>query len=89
LLSDDLGMKALSGDFASKARDSLAAGCDIALHCSGDMAEMQQVAEGLSPMGRETARRLEKAHALLHPAESLDRPAAEAERDRLLGLLND
>ena len=43
LLSDDLGMKALSGDMAFRARCALDAGCDIVLHCSGDFAEMQDV----------------------------------------------
>ncbi len=43
LLSDDLGMKALGGSFAARTAGCLAAGCDIALHCSGDFAEMVQV----------------------------------------------
>ena len=50
LISDDLSMKALSGSFASRAHDCLAAGCDVALHCNGDMDEMVQVAEGSSVM---------------------------------------
>ena len=47
LMGDDLGMKALNGDFATLTRDSFIAGCDIALHCSGEMAEMQAVASAL------------------------------------------
>ncbi|MGD9649414.1 MAG: beta-N-acetylhexosaminidase [Dongiaceae bacterium] len=47
LLTDDLGMKALKGDFAGLAHASLEAGCDIVLHCSGKMEEMLQVAKGL------------------------------------------
>jgi hypothetical protein len=39
-MSDDLSMKALGGDFASGPAISLAAGCDVVLHCNGDMAEM-------------------------------------------------
>ena len=35
LMSDDLGMEALQGDFASRAAGVVAAGCDVALHCSG------------------------------------------------------
>lgn len=49
LLSDDIGMKALSGSFADRARKSLEAGCDIVLHCSGVMSEMQDTAKGLPP----------------------------------------
>ena len=50
LVSDDLSMKALSGSFGTRAHDCLAAGCDVALHCNGDMDEMVQVAEGSSVM---------------------------------------
>jgi beta-N-acetylhexosaminidase len=45
LMTDDLSMKALSGSFAEKTKQALAAGCDVVLHCGGDMAEMEQVAE--------------------------------------------
>ena len=41
LMSDDTSMKALSGDFPSKAAAILAAGCDIVLHCNGVMEEMR------------------------------------------------
>lgn len=49
LISDDLGMKALTGSFASRARASLEAGCDAVLHCSGKMEEMIEVMEGVAP----------------------------------------
>lgn len=48
LLSDDLGMKALSGSFADRAQTSLTAGCDGVLHCSGNMAEMIDVVKGIN-----------------------------------------
>jgi beta-N-acetylhexosaminidase len=38
LLSDDLAMAALTGTPAARAVAALAAGCDIALYCPGDMA---------------------------------------------------
>src|SRR6185369_483921 len=44
LMSDDLGMHALQGSFTDRTAGVLAAGCDIALHCSGDMDEMIAVA---------------------------------------------
>lgn len=47
LLSDDLGMKALSGSFAERTRASLEAGCNAVLHCSGKMDEMIDVREGV------------------------------------------
>ncbi|MDG2319515.1 MAG: beta-N-acetylhexosaminidase [Rhodospirillaceae bacterium] len=48
LFSDDLGMKALESSFSDRASKCLSAGCDIALHCCGDLIEMQQVADGSS-----------------------------------------
>ena len=50
LMSDDLSMKALQGDFATRAERAMAAGCDLVLHCNGDMAEMQAVDSALSDM---------------------------------------
>lgn len=47
LVSDDLGMKALSGSFAERARKSLEAGCDAVLHCSGLLSEMTDVMKGM------------------------------------------
>ena len=44
LMTDDLSMKALTGDPARNAEAALAAGCDIALHCNGDRKEMTDVA---------------------------------------------
>ena len=45
LMSDDLSMKALSGSMSDRARRSLEAGCDLALHCNGEIEEMLEVAE--------------------------------------------
>jgi beta-N-acetylhexosaminidase len=39
LVTDDLNMKALEGDVTSRALASLDAGVDVALVCSGDLAE--------------------------------------------------
>ena len=44
LMSDDVSMNALSGDFATRAGAIFAAGCDVTLHCNGDRAEMEAVA---------------------------------------------
>lgn len=57
LMSDDLSMKALSGDFKQRAKDSLSAGCDVVLHCNGDMVEMKAVMSGVGRLGKEARRR--------------------------------
>jgi len=46
LMSDDLDMKALSGNLTSITRQALNAGCDIALQCSGKLPAMVEVAKG-------------------------------------------
>jgi beta-N-acetylhexosaminidase len=46
LISDDLSMKALKGDFTLRAKNTLDAGCDLVLHCNGDIKEMKEVIEG-------------------------------------------
>lgn len=60
LLSDDLGMEALAaiGPVAARARAVLEAGCDLALHCSGKMDEMQAIVGTLAPMGAGSLARL-------------------------------
>ena len=40
LMSDDVSMKALSGTIAERSRAAFAAGCDVVLHCNGDLDEM-------------------------------------------------
>jgi len=58
LASDDLSMEALSGDYATRAAASLAAGCDVVLHCNGKRDEMTAVAQGVGPLSAEAARRV-------------------------------
>jgi beta-N-acetylhexosaminidase len=79
LISDDLSMKALSGDFADRARASLAAGCDLVLHCNGSMAEMTEVAAGAKPLAGAAQRRAKGAlDRIAKTPEPLDVEAARA-----------
>jgi beta-N-acetylhexosaminidase len=79
LMSDDLSMKALSGDFEDRARASLAAGCDVVLHCNGSMAEMRAVASGARPLAGAALRRAKAAMArLAKTPEPLDLTEARA-----------
>lgn len=85
LMSDDLGMSALAGTFGERAAGVLAAGCDIALHCSGDMAEMEAVAGAVGAIGAAARARLDTAMASV--AGAGDAPAFAAlveKRDALL-----
>jgi beta-N-acetylhexosaminidase len=85
LMSDDVGMQALTCGFEERARRVTEAGCDVALHCSGDMAEMVAVASGAGEMGPEALERLERAISTVSPVG--DTPPYEelaAKRDALL-----
>ena len=79
LMTDDLNMQALSGSLAERTAASLAAGCDIALHCKGDLAEMQEVAAAATLQSPATRARAEAALALRHAPDPVDIQALEAE----------
>jgi beta-N-acetylhexosaminidase len=82
LMSDDLSMKALGGEFADRARLSLAAGCDVVLHCNGDMAEMKAVMSGVGKLSREARRRVQAIMGrLVKVPEPLDVAEARARFD--------
>lgn len=88
LMTDDLGMHALGGPFGERAAKALAAGCDVALHCSGDMGEMKAVAAVAPVLAGEAARRAEAALAARRRrAEPLDLVDARARRDAALATL--
>jgi beta-N-acetylhexosaminidase len=87
LMSDDISsnMKALSGGFADRARESIAAGCDVVLHCDGDLEAMHAVAEALPPLSDRAAIRWAQASFLIVEPGSINESAAQAELDSLLG----
>jgi beta-N-acetylhexosaminidase len=61
LMSDDISMGALSGSIEARARTAIAAGCDVILHCSGELAEMQAVASAVPVLTGEAAARADAA----------------------------
>ena len=79
LVTDDLNMQALSGNLASRTRDAIKAGCDIALHCKGDMTEMQMVASEAGEMGAATHARATAALAWRNQYTPVDIAALEAD----------
>jgi len=87
LMSDDLGMEALQGDFAERAAGVVAAGCDVALHCSGKMEEMIAVASSVPALSAEGHDRLNRAMAGTRiDLEPVDFAEEIAKRDQLLAL---
>jgi beta-N-acetylhexosaminidase len=85
LISDDLSMKALSGGFERRAADTLAAGCDLVLHCNGDREEMAAVMAGTAALSGDAVRRLQMGERARHAwAQPLDAEAAQRQLDALL-----
>ena len=87
LMSDDLGMEALQGDFGSRAAGVVAAGCDVALHCSGKMEEMIAFADAVADISAEGEARLARAMATtMTDDDGPDFAEMVAKRDALLAL---
>jgi len=84
LMSDDVSMGALSGSIAERSRAAIAAGCDLVLHCNGDMDEMRAVAKASPVLAGNAARRAAAALAAKRQPKPLDPVKARAE---FLGLM--
>ncbi|WP_371154415.1 glycoside hydrolase family 3 N-terminal domain-containing protein [Jannaschia sp. 2305UL9-9] len=85
LMTDDISMGALPGDMASKCRQSLEAGCDVVLHCNGQMPDMEVVAATCPALTDEGMRRADRALQDRRPPVELDLDAARAELASLIG----
>jgi|TARA_Y100000294_G_scaffold153286_1_gene152102 beta-N-acetylhexosaminidase len=84
LVSDDIGMKALGGSFEERTKAVLAAGCDLVLHCSGDMAEMEAAAAGAGPLTDEGLARLQNGESMRKGPRYIDAPRVKARLDEIM-----
>jgi beta-N-acetylhexosaminidase len=84
LMSDDISMGALSGTIAERTRAAIAAGCDVVLHCNGEMEEMRAVAAEVPQLDGKAKRRAEVALAAKRAAAPIDLAASRAEFLRLM-----
>lgn len=86
LVTDDLAMQALSGPPGARAARALAAGCDVALHCSGVLAESADVLEAVPPPTEACLARLAAGRAMAERTRDpeLDFDTLFAERAALL-----
>jgi beta-N-acetylhexosaminidase len=87
LMSDDASMNALAGSLAGRTRAIFAAGCDLVLHCNGNMDEMQDVARETPELSGKALERARRALASRKAPMPFDREAARAELDALIGRL--
>lgn len=85
IMTDDIAMKALSGDLATLSRDALAAGCDVILHCNGTLSERRKVAQASGEMDDNAQRRAQAALKARKTPDQIDISAYDAELKALLG----
>jgi beta-N-acetylhexosaminidase len=85
LMSDDVSMNALAGSIAERTRAIVSAGCDMVLHCNGELDEMREVAGATPELSGKALQRAKKALASRKAPQPFDRVAARAELDELIG----
>lgn len=86
LMSDDISMRALSGSIEARAGAAIAAGCDVVLHCSGELDEMHAVASAVPVLAGEAAAR---AEAALGRRGQVHKDDVAALRDEWRALINE
>jgi beta-N-acetylhexosaminidase len=86
LMSDDLTMKALSGPMRARAESVIAAGSDLALHCSGDLPEMLEAAAGAGFLAGRAQQRFDTAINITKATRPFDSIAAEAQLAQVLAI---
>ncbi|RFC66573.1 beta-N-acetylhexosaminidase [Fulvimarina endophytica] len=85
LMTDDISMKALTGPFSDRAQAAVDAGCDVVLHCNGDMDEMRAVVRGVPLLDGASRRRAVDAEAwIVAPKDEIELAELTEEYDRLM-----
>ena len=84
LMSDDVSMNALAGSIGERTAAIVKAGCDMVLHCNGDIDEMRAVAHQTPELTGKALERAKRALAARKAPQPLDRQAARAELDALM-----
>ncbi|MTJ05731.1 MAG: beta-N-acetylhexosaminidase [Sediminimonas qiaohouensis] len=83
IMSDDISMKALSGAPADLGRATLAAGCDVVLHCNGALDEKRAVAAAAGRLSGAALRRAEAVTAARRTPDDVDISALTAQLETL------
>jgi beta-N-acetylhexosaminidase len=84
LMTDDISMGALSGEPRSRAERAIAAGCDLVLHCNGEMGEMREIAAGVPELSGDALRRTDRALTFRRTPDEVERAALEGRFQSLL-----
>jgi beta-N-acetylhexosaminidase len=84
LMSDDIGMKALTGSIGDRAAAAVAAGCDVALECSGNLSSMREAAASVPMLDGRSAERFRRCVTITRQVGPYDAAEAEATLAALL-----
>lgn len=84
LMTDDLTMRALKGSLAERTKASIAAGCDMILHCTRNMEEMREIAEAAPLLSGKALERAQRALAALSRPKPFDVAVTQARVDATL-----
>jgi beta-N-acetylhexosaminidase len=84
IMTDDISMEALSGSVGERSQASIKAGCDLVLHCNGNLEEMREVVEFSGKQSDESAARCAHALTFRKRPTDIDIHALEAEFQALL-----
>ncbi len=85
IMTDDIGMKALSGTIPQIAKGALAAGCDVILHCNAPLKDRIACANAAGQMTEAAQTRAEAALAARRTPDDIDITELNAELEALLG----
>ena len=83
IMTDDISMQALPADVATRAALAIFVGCDVVLHCNGQIDEMRAVVAASGRLTAAARRRAELALAQRHAGDMVDISALEAQILRL------
>ncbi len=83
LMTDDLSMKALTGGMRDRVLRARDAGCDMMLHCNGNLGEMMEVAAASGELRGAAGSRARAALRQLRRPQQFDRDRALAELEQL------
>lgn len=84
LITDDISMQALSGSLATRSAAAIAAGCDVVLHCTGVLSEMEAVVAASGTLTPIAEARAAAALARRTPPLPIDSAALATELEALL-----
>ncbi|NVO26837.1 glycoside hydrolase family 3 protein [Donghicola sp. C2-DW-16] len=84
IMTDDISMGALSGTVARRSERAIAAGCDVVLHCNGDLTEMESIANVCGDLTEAAIVRADRALAMRRTPSDIDISALEADLSALL-----